>query len=333
MSIKHSDLNKKRKASYRKPEEQESFLERFNEGLRPLEESLYTADGPQHPFLFIFGLPRSGTTLLSQLVAHCLDTGYINNLAARFWKAPVAGIKFAEAVLGSGPGSFKAFESHYGSTESLRDIHEFGYFWRHWLKKDSFEHIRDARAIEEEIDWAGLRKVLANMQRQFGKAMAFKNIFGSYHMEKLDEVLGRTLWIYIERDPLDTAVSILKARRKYFDDPDTWWSYVPPDYEKIIDKDYWHQVAGQVHYLKKFYYGEMERLEEEGNLLRLTYADVCSDPASALAAVREKLSGRYGYAMEQVADPPDQFEFSTYDDHAEEKKKFQTLLNEFKNNE
>lgn len=330
--MKHSELNRKRSEDYRKPEEEESFLGSMNDTLLPLEQSFYTVEKPEHPFLFIFGLPRSGTTLLSQLIAHCLDVGYINNLSARFWRAPVTGIRFAQAVLDT--DTFKAFDSHFGATESLADIHEFGYFWREWLKKDSFEHIKNARDIEPDIDWQGLRKTLANMQHQFGRPMIFKNIFGSYHISRINEELGQTLWIYIERDPLDTAVSILKAREKYFDDPDHWWSYVPPEYDKIIDLDYHHQIAGQVHYLKSFYYREMEHLDQKGkNILRITYSDLCEDPAEVLMQVREKLSALYDCEVSKVQDPPELFEYSTYDHRTEEKKRFESILNEFENSD
>ncbi|MDZ7690388.1 MAG: sulfotransferase [Balneolaceae bacterium] len=214
MSISHNKLNEERSEQYRKPPEEEQFLEQLNDHLISLEQETYRDISPQFPFLFVIGPPRSGTTLLSQLVAHCLDVGYINNLAARFWKAPVTGIKFSRSVLDM--NNISAFKSHYGATKQLADIHEFGYFWRHWLKKDSFKNIKNARQIEDHIDWNGLQKTLGNMQAQFNKPMVFKNIFGSYHIPKLNDLLGQTLWLYIERDPLDTAISILKARQKYY---------------------------------------------------------------------------------------------------------------------
>jgi ABC-type oligopeptide transport system ATPase subunit len=46
-----------------------------------------------HAHEFIVGLPRSGTTLLSQLLAYSLDAGYTTNFAARFWLAPVHGLR------------------------------------------------------------------------------------------------------------------------------------------------------------------------------------------------------------------------------------------------
>ena len=42
-----------------------------------------------YPIIFIVGVPRSGTTLLSQLLIEHLDIGYINNHIAKYWMAPL----------------------------------------------------------------------------------------------------------------------------------------------------------------------------------------------------------------------------------------------------
>lgn len=327
---KHKNLNLERSEEYRKPPEEENFLERFNAQLIPLERSLYREAEITHPFLFVIGLPRSGTTLLTQVLAHCLETGFVNNLAARFWRNPVTGIRFARAVLDDEP--FQAFHSHYGSTEKLKDIHEFGYFWREWLRKEDFENIKNAGEAEERIDWQGLRRVLANMQAEFGRPMVFKNIYGSYHMERLNRILGKTLWIRIRRNPLDTAVSILKARKKYYDDPGHWWSYVPPEYEKIIDRDYWHQIAGQIYYLDRFYRREFERMGDGGPCMEIGYDELCADPGGQLERINAKLKKHHGgEAAVPVAEyPPSSFRRSSHDDQPELKKRFEKLLKKFR---
>lgn len=230
-------------------------------------------------------------------------------------------------TLGQDP--YKAFESHYGSTDKLRDIHEFGYFWREWLLKDSFNNIKNARQIEDQINWEGLRVTLANMQAEFNRPMVFKNIFGSYHMHKLNETLGKVHWIYIDRDPLDVAVSILQARQKYYDDPNTWWSYVPPDYEKIITLDYWHQIAGQIHFLKTYFQKQMKKLKAEGKGTSISYEELCKDPMRVLQTLNKQLTDRFGRSIEIIQSPPQSFELRTYTEHKVEKERFKKLLEEF----
>ena len=76
-----SELYTQRKGSYTKPKKEEDFLAQLNENLADQEENLYKDYEIDFPFIFVFGLPRSGTTLITQVIAQSLNIGYINN----FW--------------------------------------------------------------------------------------------------------------------------------------------------------------------------------------------------------------------------------------------------------
>ena len=317
------DLYAGRRGPYAKDPLGERFLEELNEYLQPRELDLYRDHEVEHPFLFVVGLPRSGTTLLSQVLAYCLDAGYVNNFAARFWLAPVHGIRLARLI--AGDGEDVAFESDYARTRSLQDIHEFGYFWRHWLRKHTFEDVVRAAESEGEIDWAGLRRTLANVQHELGKPFVAKNMLGAYHMPRLREVLGRVLYVHVERDSLDVCVSILDARRKYYSDPDTWWSYVPVEYPELKDRDHWEQIAGQVHYLGRFYERSFAEMGEEA-VVRVTYAQLARDPGAVLAEVAGRTESAYGERFRITRQPPDAFAFRDHADRAEDKARFEPLL-------
>jgi LPS sulfotransferase NodH len=311
------DLYARRRGAYAKDPSGERFLEELNEYLAPRELELYEEREIEHAFVFVLGLPRSGTTLLSQLLAYCLDAGYVNNFAARFWRAPVHGIRLARLIApGAEPPSF---ESDYARTNSLLDIHEWGYFWRHWLEKHSFEDVVRAREQEDELDWAGLRLALANVQHEFGKPFVAKNMLGAYHLPRLRRELGPVLYVLIERDELDAAVSILDARRKYYDDPRAWWSYIPPEYPRLKDLDEWEQVAGQIHYLARFYERALAEVGDDA-VVRVTYERLAKEPRTVLAEVAE----RAGAAIRQ--EPPAEFPFRTHAGRAEEKDRFARLL-------
>lgn len=177
-----NDLNKYRRNEYYKCPENEAYLKRINVILRNEEIKDYKDIPVRYPYLFVFGLPRSGTTLMAQILIQSLDLSYINNFMARFWMAPLTGIKLSRIIL----GNIKQTDltSSYGSTNNIYDLHEFGYFWRYWLNIRSIQKIIRIKEREEQIDWAGLRTVLANMQQEFGKAVCMKNIFGAYHLPK-----------------------------------------------------------------------------------------------------------------------------------------------------
>ena len=320
------DLYEKRREAYAKDASDERFLQELNEDLQPRELALYEDHAIEHPFLFVVGLPRSGTTLLSQVLAYCLDAGYVNNFAARFWLAPVHGIRLARLIAGGRDAP--SFESDYARTRTPLDIHEFGYFWRHWLRKHSFEDVVHAREREDEIDWPALRRTLANLQHEFRRPLVAKNMLGAYHIPRLRSELGPVLWVSIERDPLDVAVSILDARRKYYSDPSAWWSYVPVEYPLLRNLDHWRQIAGQVHYLTALYERAFAEVGPDA-VVRVTYEQLTRDPASVLDAVRARAAASYGADLQVREPPPAAFELRRHESRADEKARFERLLDGF----
>jgi len=320
------EFNKKRKKRYKKDDKEEDFLLNMNRILQKEEYIHYRNYDIKYPFIFIFGLPRSGTTLISQLIANCFAIGYINNLIARFWLAPLHGIKLSKSVLGDMKRS--NFQSDYAKTQYITDIHEFGYFWRFWLKKETLEDITMVKQRERKIDWDGLKKVLSTLQNEFDKPMVFKNIFGSYHLKKMKELLEKIIYIYIERDELDTAISILDARKKYYDDINTWWSYAPVEYNKLKNLQYMEQIAGQIYYLKKFYNDQIKSLDGQ-SVLKVRYESLCKNPRKILKDISEKSKRKYGYELKLIKEPPSGFKIRTYYDRNKQKKKFLSLIKKF----
>ncbi len=322
------DLNKKRKKEYYKDHQEEDFLTAMNRLLQEREVANYGDYEIEYPFIFVFGLPRSGTTLLGQLIAYSFDIGYIDNLAARFWLAPVHGIHLSKSVLGN--EKKVAFESDYARTSNVADLHEFGYFWRHWLKKETADDHIHCQEREGEIDWEGLKTTLSNIQREFDKALIFKNMFGAYHLKTLSRVLEKALWVYIKRDPLDVAISILEARKKHYDDLNTWWSNIPLEYNELKDLDYYQQIAGQVVYLGRFYDRETQQLSKLfNNVVEVNYREMCFGPAAILNRIEEACYRNWQFELKRAANPPVSFPFRTYNDRQAEKGKFNLLLKKF----
>lgn len=324
-----SGFYKNRQGKYTKSENTENFLLNMNKALQSQELLQYVKQEIRHPLFFVIGLPRSATTLTTQLLSAGFEAGFINNFVARFWLAPVHGIRLSNIIYGENKKT--DFSSDYARTGEITDIHEFGYFWRYWLKKEEISGVTGAKAIESKIDWQGLKTVLANIQNEFDSPMVFKNIFGGYHIEKMTEILDKVVWVYIKRDILDSAVSILEARRKYYTDLGTWWSYMPVEYNLIKDRPYMEQIAGQVYYLKKYY----DSYAEKGfkNFIEIEYRDLAHSPASVLKNIAEKCVDLFNYELRISPDIPAGFPFRTYDDRVAEKEQFQKLIEKFASHE
>ena len=88
---------------------------------------------PQKPVIFVVGVPRSGTTILTQLLLSAFQIGYVNNIVAKFWQAPYIGSILAKSLKNNQQNLNISTDSNYGFTNEYEGPHEFGYFWRRWF--------------------------------------------------------------------------------------------------------------------------------------------------------------------------------------------------------
>jgi len=279
----------------------ENFLNRMNTALAPYEYSEYEELSETYPTLHIVGVPRSGTTLVSQLLASCTDLGYINNLIARFWEAPVYGIRLSKMLVP--PGTSSSFTSHYGRTGLISEPHEFGYFWSSILNYK--EMYQKDNGNGEFIDWNRLKLILLNMTHAFAKPIVFKSFLLGWHVAEMQQILPKTCWIYIKRDPLETALSIAKLRKNLLGERDQWASLKPKEYEWLKNEPYWRQIAGQVYFLEKNYSIQLAKVSP-ANKLEINYEQLCSKPINIVEQVIELLERQGGKITLQNI-PPQEF--------------------------
>ena len=273
-----------RKGIYRKDLEAEAFLEQFNDCISGLEARFENVSNPEvsRP-IFIVGPPRSGSTLLSQVLVGA-GFGYISNFVARFWRAPAAGIYLQKSLKVPDRKQRSTFSSDYGVTEGWFEPHEFGYYWNCWFDMGQDTHTLD-ETLRARVDSQGLRRSVAAICAQFEKPVVFKNTtWCSTQADILASCLPKSVFVFIKRDVPSTAVSILKARRERYGSADVWWSNRPSTYRELKTKSPVVQVVGQVVHLLAETERSLSRVPTE-RVVRLTYEDLCRNPRGAVREI------------------------------------------------
>ena len=277
-------------------EDDARFLERLNAVLADTQLESLSPDGRVWPQIWILGLPRGGTTLAMQLLTSCLEVGYINNVIARFWRAPLTGIRLSKAILGS-PRE-QNWTSHFGTTSELGGPHEFSYFWQHWLLMHDMPPY-DPLKVEEQIDWKGLQIQLDQMSAEFRMPMVHKAMLVSYHLPRVATLFPDSIFVRIRREPVDVACSLAAARRYYYGSDRHWWSMFTPDYESLVDEPGETQIAAQVLY----FLGQHDRATAglaKQRVYETTYEALCEDPAGFVTGVRDCLMTWSGVSVERT---------------------------------
>jgi hypothetical protein len=245
------------------------------------------------PVIFVSGSPRSGTTLMSQALINFLDVSFVDNFAARFWRAPITGVSLVKSVFGEVEGNRLPSNSSYGRTVGV-NIHGFHYFW---MEKLSLRFVEDLFQDPEErgVDWAEIARWISGIQGVNGKPFLFKGYYPSYFMSRFCQIDPNFIFVIIERDTVDQALSILEARLNDMGDEDIWWSMYPPDFYELVPRKIEEQIVGQIVGINRYF----RRLAENENsrCIFVKYEELCRDPFAELSKIANRINEMTGFDM------------------------------------
>jgi hypothetical protein len=216
-----------------------------NRALQPLGRRLARARrDPSQPIVFIVGAPRSGTTLLFQLLARHWEITFPSNFVARYWMAPVFGMKRYEKRYGSARKDIP-LESEFGGAPGPHSPHEFSWFWQFHLgfwKTDAVDE-----KVLDAVDWREIRLQIEGMAGWGSRPVLFKSLNCTvYNIRRFAREFPQARFVHIRRDPLYVVESILKCRVQRYGSDRLWWTIRPRDVEDWLGRDPVEQVCHQV---------------------------------------------------------------------------------------
>lgn len=245
--------------------------------------------GRLHP-IFIVGAPRTGSTLLSELLISTYRTSYISNLCALLYRSPVLATKLTKSL---GPVHTFSGISKYGYIQGLSAPSEAGVLFKHWFGDDKGIKQAKPRLLFPHV----VRTAVDSMCCLMGGPLIAKNLYNSMRLRRINQIFPNAIYIYIKRDVLYTAQSIILARRKLFKNDGGWFSVKPQNYETLLELGPFEQVIYQIrsieNYIKKVLYdGHIK------NVIEIWYEDMCSDWQRVLKKIAE-LCDKYGVTLQE----------------------------------
>ena len=195
--------------------------------------------------IFIVGPPRGGSTLLTQLITDAFDLGTFTNRHSQLFGSPILMEKLFSPLNNKPQSNYK---SNYGITKSPSQTSEGSAFWyRFFPRKEPYATLKNI-SPQKLRAFANTVRILMKMQK---RSILFKNLYATIRIRPILKTLPDALFIVIQRNEVECAYSILKARMDAFGTHDRWWSVPTPTKSELLSLPPEAQVVEQIRELQE----------------------------------------------------------------------------------
>ncbi len=250
--------------------------------LQRWEEQRYRrATPPQQPLIFVCGAPRTGTTLMAQVLIHHLPVTYINNITAIFSRSPItASLAFCKPV----HNQTIAFNSYYGKSNGFAGPNDALYLWDRWLGKDRSVVPTTLAAAEQQA----MLQFFAAYEEAFPRPLVTKNNNLNTYAALVADALENAYFICMTREPLYHAQALLRARRDIHGDETL--AYGISRAPATAPQDFVEDVCRQTLYHAQVIQ-QQQALVGSKRFWIVPYEEFCVAPAQFVTRVAEEMLG------------------------------------------
>lgn len=226
-----------------------------------------------YPPIFIIGAPRSGTTILYQLLVKHYHMCFFTNAANFFYRCPFTANKITTNIFSN--NSLEIKESEYGLIKGFSSPSEGGGVFRYWF--NSLPYTRETKEL--------IYKTVSTFTDYYGSPFISKNLYNSFRINKLVEIFPNALFIIVTRDIKYNAQSLLLARKKQHGDFSKWFGLKPDDFNRIVHiNDPYMQVIEQISSTKKSIDAIVDH-NKSINTINVTYENLCLNTQQVISNI------------------------------------------------
>ncbi len=246
-------------------------------------ETLFTRSTPNFfptPPIFIIGPPRSGSTLLYQILSEYFDVGYLSNLHCLLWGAP----SWVERTVRPLRRRKKSdFTSQHGKVTGWMAPSECGNFWYRFFRRFP-QYVPLEEADPEKM--SEMRRAVHALVSACNRPFLFKNMNCALRLRPICRTLPEALFIVTHRELTRNALSLLKVRKRIYGDYDRWWSIEPPEIAALRALPSYQQVVEQVRSIHVLIDQDRREIGFD-RFLDVQYETLCNDVHGTLARLED----------------------------------------------
>lgn len=279
-------------------------LELVNRALHLCEtRSLRKGRGFNCPPIFIIGPPRSGSTLLFQVIVNTFRVNYTTNDDAKWY----GGLSFRKHFFPVPEKESKTdFSSSHGQTTGRYAPHECGEYWYQFFRRKP-QYVPSGEADEDKV--GKLTRSLRRIISAGGAPMLFKNMNCALRLGPIHKACPEALFIVTHRDILWNSHSLLQVRHKVHGDYGKWWSMEPEEIDELVKLQPENQVIEQVRAI----HGEIDRQKNRigaAHFFDVGYEELCNDPKKVITSINEFFESHNIQILSSMDHVPESFPLS-----------------------
>jgi len=264
------------------------------------------------PILAVCGPPRTGSTLIYQVITQGLDVFFINNFQHVLCRVPLVGYRLSKRLTRP---YISGYKSTGGFVPGLNGPAEAMEFWRYWC---DFQ-LSETPPCPDQARLKRFARLMNKIYDLDGRPLLAGYLAHAFYFKEIHRVFPRFIIIRTVRDMLASAVSGLRRWRQT--DPgagdESFFFGVRPR-ECLGDMTRHEYVARQQYFINK----RMDEQEDEfpGCTFYARYPAVCADPRGFISSLSAFVKSR-GIQVRLRTDTaiPDSFrESTTGQDHDED---------------
>jgi hypothetical protein len=245
---------------------------------------------PKLPLIFVCGAPRSGTTLVAQVIIKHLPVTYISNLTAVFPRSPILANLLAEKLIGK---QRITYQSYYGKTTNFSGPNEGFYVWNQWMQADP----SGVRCVLMDSKREEMIRFFGAYEQAFHRPLVNKNNSLNMCAASIAALLDNAYFICLTRDPSYLAQSLIRARIELQGRPDIGlWVDRPNKPQK---GDYVEDVCEQVLFHEEKMMEQQQVIGPERFWI-ISYEEFCRAPHELVKKVSEDIL-KQPFNAEQMA--------------------------------
>lgn len=219
------------------------------------------------PPLFVVGVPRTGTTVVTQHILNSLVFGYFPNAAKEHPGAPVTyGLtaRVRHRYRASYESAFGVIDGPFAPSDGWDIFHR-------WFPR--YDHGVPVRVSKLHQ----LRTIVRLYEILFRAPFANKNNANGPRIAYLHSLFPDAIFLYVTRDVTSTVLSVLDAREKHHVEDNEWWGAAPPEHYDRSFEDPLERVVCQNRGLTTFIENALEAVPA-GQRCRIEYEAFCDEP-------------------------------------------------------